>query len=238
MKTFYSIFITRFRSNSAGLRFGGGRLALVLRIPGVFTKLWVVIVPLVLAYCLYWSPVWFFGEPSWEYRNWMFAFLVPWFLAGGYSFRASCDIENDPLQVAADRGVRLTVVKSPSHWSSRQAWLAPGCGKCASDWAGRESSKTLSSGASAVGDFSHELPSITVPRRKTSVIFVPRSPAGILFPSDLKVLDTHDEFLRGWLFVDSTALVDRINHPLCYRNCSYLQMGSRNRKSQSPTCAA
>ena len=81
------------------------------------------------------------------------------------------------------------------------------------------------SGASAVGDFSHELPSITVPRRKTSVIFVPRSPAGILFPSDLKVLDTHDEFLRGWLFVDSTALVDRIDR-LCYRNCSYLQMGS------------
>jgi len=39
-------------------------------------------VPLVLAYCLYWSPVWFFGEPSWEYHNWMFAFLVPWFLAG------------------------------------------------------------------------------------------------------------------------------------------------------------
>ena len=45
-------------------------------------KLWVVIVPLVLAYCLYWSPVWFFGEPSSEYHNWMFAFLVPWFLAG------------------------------------------------------------------------------------------------------------------------------------------------------------
>ena len=50
--------------------------------PVSLRKLWVVIVPLVLAYCLYWSPVWFFGEPSWEYRNWMFAFLVPWFLAG------------------------------------------------------------------------------------------------------------------------------------------------------------
>jgi hypothetical protein len=75
------------------------------------------------------------------------------------------------------------------------------------------------SGASAVGDFSHEFPSITVPRGKTSVIFVPRSPAGILFPSDLKVLDTHDEFLRGWLFVDSTPLVDRIDR-LCYRNGS------------------
>jgi hypothetical protein len=95
----------------------------------------------------------------------------------------------------------------------------------------------ICSGASAVGDFSHELPSITVPRRKTSVTFEPRSPTGILFPSDLKVLDTHDEFLRGWLFLDSTALVGRIGR-LCYRNCSYLQMGSRNRKSQSPTCGA
>ncbi len=38
------------------------------------------------------------------------------------------------------------------------------------------------SGASAVGDFSHELPSITVPRRKTSVIFVPRSPARYSVP--------------------------------------------------------
>jgi|SRR5215469_8892844 len=45
-------------------------------------KLSVVIVPFVLAYCLYWFPVWFSGEPSWEYRNWMFVFLVPWFLAG------------------------------------------------------------------------------------------------------------------------------------------------------------
>ncbi len=89
----------------------------------------------------------------------------------------------------------------------------------------------------AVGDFSHELPSITVLRHKTSVIFVPHSPAGILFASDLKLLDTHGEFLRGWLIVDSTALVDRIDR-LRYRNSSYLQMGSRNRKSQSPTCGA
>lgn len=43
---------------------------------------WVVIVPSVLAFCLYWSPVWFNGEPSWEYHNWMFVFLIPWFLAG------------------------------------------------------------------------------------------------------------------------------------------------------------
>jgi len=50
--------------------------------PVSLRKLWVVTVPLVLAYCLYWSPVWFLGEPSWEYHNWMFVFLFPWFLAG------------------------------------------------------------------------------------------------------------------------------------------------------------
>ncbi len=50
--------------------------------PVSLRKLWVVIVPLALAYCLYWSPVWFFGEPSWEYHIWTFVFLVPWFLAG------------------------------------------------------------------------------------------------------------------------------------------------------------
>jgi hypothetical protein len=50
--------------------------------PVSLRKLWVVLVPLVLAGCLYWSPVWFLGEPSWEYHNWMFAFLIPWFLAG------------------------------------------------------------------------------------------------------------------------------------------------------------
>jgi hypothetical protein len=50
--------------------------------PVSLRKLWAVIVPLVLAYCLYWSPVWFNGEPSSEYHNWAFVFLIPWFLAG------------------------------------------------------------------------------------------------------------------------------------------------------------
>jgi hypothetical protein len=50
--------------------------------PVALRKLWAAIVPLVLAYCLYWSPVWFNGEPSSEYHIWMFAFLIPWFLAG------------------------------------------------------------------------------------------------------------------------------------------------------------
>jgi hypothetical protein len=50
--------------------------------PATLRGLWVVIVPFAVAYCLYWSPVWFSGEPSWEYHNWMFVFLIPWFLAG------------------------------------------------------------------------------------------------------------------------------------------------------------
>ena len=43
--------------------------------------LWVVIVPLTFAYCLYWSPVWL-GADSSEYSVWEFIFVVPWFLAG------------------------------------------------------------------------------------------------------------------------------------------------------------
>jgi len=50
--------------------------------PSRLRKLWIVIVPAVLAYCLYWSPVWFAGEPGSEYSTWQFAFYIPWFLAG------------------------------------------------------------------------------------------------------------------------------------------------------------
>lgn len=42
----------------------------------------VVIVPLTLAYCLYWSPVWLLGAPKTEYGAWEFVFIPPWFLAG------------------------------------------------------------------------------------------------------------------------------------------------------------
>ena len=53
-------------------------------------KVWVVIVPLALANCLYWSQPWFEAKGSdyeralvWsEYHNWAFALIVPWFLAG------------------------------------------------------------------------------------------------------------------------------------------------------------
>lgn len=43
---------------------------------------WLLVVPAVLTYCLYWSPVWFAGEPGSEYGTWQFVFYVPWFFAG------------------------------------------------------------------------------------------------------------------------------------------------------------
>ncbi len=44
-------------------------------------KLWIVIIPLFVAFCLYWSPVWLGADPS-EYRAWAFIFILPWFVAG------------------------------------------------------------------------------------------------------------------------------------------------------------
>jgi len=40
-----------------------------------------VLVPLILSYCLYWSPVWLGDNPS-EYSSWALLFIGPWFLAG------------------------------------------------------------------------------------------------------------------------------------------------------------
>ena len=48
--------------------------------PKPLRTLWAVIVPFVLAYCLYWSPVWFGADPS-EYGVWKFIIGV-WFFAG------------------------------------------------------------------------------------------------------------------------------------------------------------
>lgn len=45
-----------------------------------FGALWAVIVPLVIAYSLYWSPVWLGDDPS-EYGAWEFM-IVPLFFAG------------------------------------------------------------------------------------------------------------------------------------------------------------
>lgn len=44
-------------------------------------RLWAVVVPLVIASCLYWSPVWLGSDPS-EYGAWVFVVIPPWFLAG------------------------------------------------------------------------------------------------------------------------------------------------------------
>jgi hypothetical protein len=40
-----------------------------------------VIVPFVLAYCLYWSPVWLGADPL-GYDVWKFLFIGAWFFAG------------------------------------------------------------------------------------------------------------------------------------------------------------
>ena len=45
-----------------------------------FGALWAVIVPLIVAYSLYWSPVWFGADPS-EYGVWSFI-IVAWFFVG------------------------------------------------------------------------------------------------------------------------------------------------------------
>jgi hypothetical protein len=42
--------------------------------------LWAVIVPLIIAYSLYWMPVWLGADPL-EYGAWSFI-IVPWFFAG------------------------------------------------------------------------------------------------------------------------------------------------------------
>ena len=57
--------------------------------PASLHKVWVVIVPFALAYCLYWSPVWLTGGSEFdralirsEYRTWAFLCIGAWFLAG------------------------------------------------------------------------------------------------------------------------------------------------------------
>jgi len=57
--------------------------------PKSLHKVWVVVVPFALAYCLYWSPVWLDADRSEfyqallrsEYHTWQFM-IVPWYLAG------------------------------------------------------------------------------------------------------------------------------------------------------------
>src|SRR3974390_1057595 len=61
--------------------------------PKLLRKLWVVIVPLVIAYFLYWSPVWLGADPS-EYGAWKFVIIPPWFLAGAISSAATVRLQN------------------------------------------------------------------------------------------------------------------------------------------------
>jgi hypothetical protein len=49
--------------------------------PKALWKIWAILVPFILAYCLYWSPVWLGADPS-EYHAWALLFVVPWFAAG------------------------------------------------------------------------------------------------------------------------------------------------------------
>jgi hypothetical protein len=59
-----------------------GLVSLVCSVcPEPLRKFWAVIVPFVLASCLYWSPVWFGADPS-EYHAWALVVIGPWFLAG------------------------------------------------------------------------------------------------------------------------------------------------------------
>jgi hypothetical protein len=50
-------------------------------LPPVLRPLWVVIVPFILAYSLYWLPVWLGADPS-EYGPWAVLCVGTWFLAG------------------------------------------------------------------------------------------------------------------------------------------------------------
>lgn len=57
--------------------------------PESLHKVWVVIVPFALAYCLYWSPTWLAEGSEFdkalirsEYHTWAFLCIGAWFLAG------------------------------------------------------------------------------------------------------------------------------------------------------------
>jgi hypothetical protein len=45
-----------------------------------FGALWAVLVPLIVAYSIYWLPVWLGSDPL-EYGVWSFI-IIPWFFAG------------------------------------------------------------------------------------------------------------------------------------------------------------
>jgi hypothetical protein len=52
------------------------------RLPKALRWLWVAVVPLVLAYCLYWAPVWLGSDDVSQYGAWAGLVVGTWFLAG------------------------------------------------------------------------------------------------------------------------------------------------------------
>jgi hypothetical protein len=50
-------------------------------VPSASRSLWIYLVPFILAYSLYWSPVWL-GNDSSEYGAWALLFVGAWFVAG------------------------------------------------------------------------------------------------------------------------------------------------------------
>ena len=57
-------------------------LLLCLAFPAVLRRLWVIIVPFILAYCLYWLPVWLGAGDVAQYHAWAGLVIGTWFLAG------------------------------------------------------------------------------------------------------------------------------------------------------------
>jgi len=51
-------------------------------LPKVLRWIWAVVVPFVLAYCLYWSPVWLGSDDVSQYGAWAFVVVPTWFVAG------------------------------------------------------------------------------------------------------------------------------------------------------------
>ena len=82
------------------LSFSSGAVLIAILSPGIvwllcsvfpasIRKVWVVVVPFALAYCLYWSEAWFSEGSQYEralirseLHNWQFLFITAWFLAG------------------------------------------------------------------------------------------------------------------------------------------------------------
>jgi hypothetical protein len=53
-------------------------------LPVALRRFSIVVVPLILAHCLYWLPIWLGNDPF-EYGAWAMVLIVPWFLTGAFS---------------------------------------------------------------------------------------------------------------------------------------------------------